>query len=60
VSEVQQLLRGVAPVDETLTTKKFNGLEGTLERWATATGEEPDGRGGDALRRYGHWFSTCY
>jgi molybdopterin/thiamine biosynthesis adenylyltransferase len=33
VSEVLQLLTGFAPPDPEMSFKKFNGLEGTLEKW---------------------------
>lgn len=33
VNEVLQLLTGFAPVDEKMSFKKFDGLEGTLEKW---------------------------
>jgi molybdopterin/thiamine biosynthesis adenylyltransferase len=33
VSEVLQLLTGFAPPDPQMSLKKFNGLEGTLEKW---------------------------
>jgi len=33
VSEVLQLLTGFAPVDQEMSFKKFDGLEGTLQKW---------------------------
>jgi len=33
VNEILQLLTGFAPVDGDMSFKKFNGLEGTLEKW---------------------------
>lgn len=34
VSEVLQLVTGYAPIDPQLTFKKFDGLDGTLRKWA--------------------------
>jgi hypothetical protein len=33
VSEVLQLLTAFAPIDEEMNFKKFDGLEGTLQKW---------------------------
>lgn len=56
VSEALQLLTGFAPVDHETSFKKFNGLEGTLEKWGVKRRENCEKckaalGGGDALWR---------